>query len=122
LRRALGQVVQAPVETVKIEMNERPTGGGLAHPQLEPAPELITGELLGVARRIPGVAIVGTGSEDERIELARRATFIQEILTEPTRAVLAFEQQPERMFSGDVPVSEVSALDPQTAINLELIR
>jgi hypothetical protein len=59
---AFAEIVEAPVESVEVDVDEAAVGGGLAHGEGEAAPELVAEELFGVAGGVPGVAVVGAGA------------------------------------------------------------
>ena len=118
--RSFDQIVETPIDAVEIQVHESSVGTGVSHGQVEVLSELHPDKLFGILGGVPRVTIIGTGTQHEAVELGHRIFTFEQVMVELAHAVLALEQNAQRMLLRDAGLAEVAALDAKTGILLKL--
>lgn len=121
---AFVNVVEAPVDTIDVEVEPAPVDSGVVHFEEEIVDELVAGVLgfVGLPEVAVGPAEVVAGAELEGIEVFDGVSSIggvfEERIVEFSGAVVVAEAEGEGVFGG-VGVAAGSALDAESGIDLE---
>ncbi len=124
--RALARVVHSPVQAVHVQVRIHPVRRGMSHFVLGIAHELIP-HILGARALVPmpmGPGIIKMRTENDGIKLFRGSRtgglVLEQLVLQFSGAVGPLEEQAEIML-GDIGIAARSAVDAQSAINLEAV-
>ena len=118
--RPLDGIVEAPVDTVDIDVDEALVGGDIAHGKNGLTPKGIADKKRVIPRSAPLPAIIGVGPQDDGVEALGRIVT-KEGVAKLRVAVDLPEEKTQRVFLRQPMAAKSPTLDPDSAIDLEAV-